>query len=53
LLGVRQVTETRIITDSELVSGSVLVGRFIFGSFILDAKKNGVASIVDGGTASS
>jgi hypothetical protein len=53
LLGVRQITETRIITDSELVSGSVLVGRFIFGSFILDAKKNGVASIVDGGTASS
>ena len=53
LLGARQITETRIITDSELVSGSVLVGRFIFGSFILDAKKNGVASIVDGGTASS
>lgn len=53
LLGVRQVTETRIITDSELVSGSVLVGRFIFGSFILNGKKNGVASIVDGGTASS
>lgn len=53
LLGARQITETRIITDSELVSGSVLVGRFIFGSFILNAKKNGVASIVDGGTASS
>lgn len=53
LLGVRQVTETRIITDSELVSGSVLVGRFIFGSFILDAKKNGVASIVDGSSVSS
>lgn len=53
LLGVRQVTETRIITDSELVSGSVLVGRFIFGSFILEAKKNGVAAIVDGSYASS
>ena len=53
LLGVRQITETRIITDSELVSGSVLVGRFIFGSFILSAKKNGVASIVDGSYASS
>ena len=53
LLGVRQVTETRIITDSELVSGSILLGRFIFGSFILDAKKNGVASIVDGSSASS
>ena len=53
LLGVRQVTETRIITDSELVSGSVLVGRFIFGSFILEGKKYGVASIVDGSYASS
>lgn len=53
LLGARQVTETRIITDSELVSGSVLVGRFIFGSFILNAKKNGVASVVDGSSQSS
>ena len=53
LLGVRQVTETRIITDSEFVSGSILLGRFIFGSFILKAKKNGVASIVDGSSVSS
>lgn len=53
LLGVRQVTETRIITDSELVSGSILLGRFIFGSFILNGKKNGVASIVDGSAVSS
>ena len=53
LLGVRQVTETRIITDSEFVSGSILLGRFIFGSFILNGKKNGVASIVDGSSQSS
>ncbi len=53
LLGVRQVTETRIITDSELVSGSILLGRFIFGSFILNGKKNAVASIVDGSSQSS
>ena len=53
LLGVRQVTETRIITDSEFVSGSILLGRFIFGSFILKGKKNGVASIVDGSSVSS
>ena len=46
LLGVRQVTETRIITDSEFVSGSILLGRFIFGSFILKGKEKGVASIV-------
>lgn len=52
LLGVRQVTETRIVTDSEFVSGSILLGRFIFGSFILDAKKKGVASIVEGGSQS-
>lgn len=53
LLGARQVTETRIITDSELVSGSVLLGRFIFDSFILEGKKLGVASVVDGTHASS
>jgi hypothetical protein len=47
LLGVRQVTETRIVTDSEFVSGSILLGRFIFGSFILKGKEKGVASIVD------
>lgn len=53
LLGVRQVTETRIITDSEFVSGSILLGRFIFGSFILKGKELGVASIVDGSSISS
>ena len=53
LLGVRQVTETRIITDSEFVSGSILLGRFIFGSFILKGKELGVASIVDGSSQSS
>lgn len=53
LLGVRQVTETRIITDSEFVSGSILLGRFIFGSFILKGKENAVASIVDGSAISS
>lgn len=52
LLGVRQVTETRIKTDSEFVSGSILLGRFIFGSFILKGKEKGVASIVDGSSAS-
>lgn len=53
LLGVRQVTETRIVTDSEFVSGSILLGRFIFGSFILKGKELGVASIVDGSSVSS
>ena len=53
LLGVRQVTETRIITDSEFVSGSILLGRFIFGSFILKGKAKGVAAIVDGSAISS
>lgn len=52
LLGVRQITETRIINDSEFVSGSILLGRFIFDSFILDGKKLGVASIVDGSSES-
>ncbi|MBQ3474472.1 hypothetical protein IJH24_03575 [Candidatus Saccharibacteria bacterium] len=53
LLGVRQVTETRIITDSEFVSGSILLGRFIFGSFILKGKEKGVAAIIDGGASES
>lgn len=53
LLGVRQVTETRIITDSEFVSGSILLGRFIFGSFILKGKEKGVAAIIDGGESES
>ena len=48
LLGVRQITETRIKTDSEFVSGSILLGRFIFGAFILHGKELGVAAVVDG-----
>lgn len=53
LLGVRQVTETRIINDSEFVSGSLLLGRFIFDSFVLKGKELGVAAIVDGSSQSS
>jgi len=53
LLGARQLTETRIKTDSEFVSGALLLGRFIFGSFILNAKKKGVAAVVDGSSQSS
>ena len=53
LLGVRQVTETRIITDSELVSGSILLGRFIFDSFILHGKEKGVAAVIDGAESES
>lgn len=45
LLGAKQIMKTRIITDSELVDGSVLTGRFIYGSFALDAKKKAIASI--------
>lgn len=45
LLGAKQIMKTRIITDSELVDGTVLTGRFIFDSFVLDGKKKAVASI--------
>ena len=48
LLGVDQIKTTRIITDSELVDGKVLVGRFIYDSFILNGKKNAVAAIGTG-----
>lgn len=45
LLGAKQIIKTRIITDSELVDGTVLTGRFIFDSFALAAKKKAIASI--------
>ena len=45
LLGAKQIMKTRVITDSELVDGSVLTGRFIFGSFALNAKKKAIAAI--------
>ena len=48
LLGVDQIKTTRIISDSELVDGKVLVGRFIFDSFILNGKKKAVAAIGTG-----
>lgn len=53
LLGVRQITETRIKTDSEFVSGSLLMGRFIFDSYILHGKEKGVAIVTSGAVASS
>lgn len=46
LLGVKQIQTTKIKTDSELVDGSILMGRFIFDTFVLEAKKYAVASIV-------
>ena len=46
LLGAKQIMKTRIITDSELVDGSVLTGRFIYDSFVLNGKKKAVASII-------
>lgn len=45
LLGAKQIMNTRIITDSELVDGTILLGRFIFGSFILKGKEKAVAAI--------
>lgn len=45
VLGVQQVKNTRIITDSELVDGSILLGRFIYDTFVLNGKKFGVAAI--------
>jgi N4-gp56 family major capsid protein len=46
VLGARKLTETRIKTDSEMISGALLIGRFRYDSFVMDGKKNGVASIV-------
>lgn len=49
VLGAKQITSTRIITDSELVDGTVLAGRFIYDTFVLEAKKKAVAAIVEEG----
>ena len=48
LRGAKQIMNTRIKTDSELVDGTLLLGRFIYGSFVLNGKKKSVASIVSG-----
>lgn len=48
LLGAKQIMNTRIKTDSEFVDGTLLLGRFIYGSFVLNGKKKSVASIVSG-----
>lgn len=48
ILGVNQIKMTRIITDSELVDGSVLVGRFVFDTFVLHGKRYAVAAIGTG-----
>lgn len=46
ILGAKQIFRTRIIPDSELVDGTVLTGRFIYDAFVLNGKKNAVASVV-------
>lgn len=48
LLGAKQIMNTRIITDSELVDGTILLGRFIFDSFVLNGKRKAVAAIGTG-----
>lgn len=46
ILGAKQIFRTRIIPDSELVDGTVLTGRFLYDAFVLNGKKNAVASVV-------
>lgn len=48
LLGAKQIMNTRVITDSELVDGTILLGRFIFDSFVLNGKRKAVAAIGTG-----
>lgn len=45
LLGVKKINTTKIINDSELVDGAVLIGRFYFDTFVLSAKKKGIAGV--------
>lgn len=39
------ISEARVITDSENISGSLLIGRSKFDTFVLEAKKKAVATI--------
>lgn len=45
LLGANQRKKTWIKTDSELVDGSILMGRFIYDTFALAAKSKAFASV--------
>lgn len=47
VLGANQIKTARIKTDSELVDGAILMGRYIFGTFVLKAKEKAVATIVE------
>lgn len=48
LLGVEQIKTTKIITDSELIDGTLLIGRFIYDTFVLHGKRYAVAAIGTG-----
>ena len=52
VLGAKQLAEARVRTDNEFVSGSLLLGRYIFDAFVLEAKAKGVAVIKTGGDES-
>lgn len=45
VLGAKQLTEARVRTDNELISGSLLLGRYIFGAFVLKGKAKGVVAL--------
>lgn len=45
LLGAKQIHKAYIKEDSELVDGTLLLGRFIYDTFVLAAKSKAVASV--------
>ncbi len=45
LLGAKQINKAWVKEDSEFVDGALLMGRYIFDTFALDAKKKAFASI--------
>lgn len=46
LLGVKQITKSRIKEDSEMIDGAILLGRYVFDTFALAAKSEAFASVV-------
>ena len=44
-----KIKDLRIVNDSEMINGDLLLGRFYFDAFVVGARCDGVAVIVDKG----
>ena len=49
VLAPMKIKDLRIVNDSEMINGDLLLGRFYFDAFVVGARCDGVAVIVDKG----